>query len=223
MSEYSPLDRRPISSRDLPVFKGLASALVRLGVTANSISVAGAVAAIFSGAALAATPHLAGWDRLLWIAGAAFAQLRLVANLLDGMVAIESKTASPVGELYNEVPDRVSDTAILIGLGLAAGGHVLLGLAAALAAMFTAYVRTTAKAAGSAMDFCGPMAKQHRMFVVTLTCLYLAAAPRAWRPVCPPHPTLGIPAAALALITLGSIVTALRRLARAGTALRKKQ
>jgi phosphatidylglycerophosphate synthase len=125
-----------------------------------------------------------------------------------------------VGELYNEVPDRVSDTAILIGLGLAAGSCLILGYGAALAAMFTAYVRTTAKAAGAPMDFCGPMAKQHRMFVTTLTCIYLAASPASWRPT---WQSFGLPAAALALITFGSVVTALRRLHRAARALREKK
>jgi phosphatidylglycerophosphate synthase len=53
------------------------------------------------------------------------------------MVAIEAGTASPVGELYNEVPDRVSDTATLIGAGYAVGGHPTLGYVAACLALFT--------------------------------------------------------------------------------------
>ena len=99
-----------------------------------------------------------------------------MANLLDGMVAIGRGVASPVGELFNEVPDRVSDTAVLVGLGVAAGS-VWLGLAAALAAMATAYVRTTARAAGAPSDFGGPMAKQHRMALVTALALWCAVIP----------------------------------------------
>ncbi len=60
--------------------------------------------------------------RLTWLLAAALVQLRLLANMFDGMVAVETNTASPVGELFNEVPDRVSDAAILVGLGYAAGG-----------------------------------------------------------------------------------------------------
>ena len=51
--------------------------------------------------------------------------LSLLANLLDGMVAMGRGVASPVGELFNEVADRVSDTAILLGLGWAAGNPAL--------------------------------------------------------------------------------------------------
>jgi phosphatidylglycerophosphate synthase len=74
----------------------------------------------------------------LWLAGALLTQLRLLANLLDGMVAIGRgiAIASPAGELFNEVPDRVSDSAVFLRLGVA-GGNLTLGLAATLAAMAT--------------------------------------------------------------------------------------
>jgi phosphatidylglycerophosphate synthase len=39
--------------------------------------------------------------------------------MLDGMVALASCRDSKVGELYNEVPDRVSDAAVFIGVGYA--------------------------------------------------------------------------------------------------------
>ena len=129
----------------------------------------------FGGAALIATAGLPEIVRILWIVGAAFIQLRLLANLFDGMVAIARGTASKVGELFNEVPDRVSDSAILIGLGYAPGGQVGLGYAAALAAMMTAYVRAVGKGAGTPNEFCGPMAKQQRMFLATMTCLFCAS------------------------------------------------
>lgn len=49
-----------------------------------------------------------------------------MANLLDGMVAerlgVASSVANPLGLVYNDLPDRVSDIAILAGLGLALGG-----------------------------------------------------------------------------------------------------
>ncbi len=49
-------------------------------------------------------PERAG---LWWIFGAICVQLRLAGNMFDGMVAILKERASAVGELYNEVPDRV--------------------------------------------------------------------------------------------------------------------
>jgi phosphatidylglycerophosphate synthase len=204
-------DRRPIAARELGVFKRLATRLARAGVSANGISVAGMIAGVAAGAALWGTSRLPEHARWLWVAAALCVQLRLIANLLDGMVAIESGTASKVGELYNEVPDRVSDTATLVGLGYALGGDPILGWAAALAAMFTAYVRTTGKSAGAKHDFRGPMAKQQRMALVTLTALFMAFLPAVY-----PRAPRGV----LCVIVAGSVLTALRRLLAVAKALR---
>jgi phosphatidylglycerophosphate synthase len=192
------------------------------GVSPNAISVGGMVCGIAAGAALAATSHTGGGtERVLWLGAAALVQLRLVANLLDGMVAIGSGRATPTGELYNEVPDRVSDPAILVGLGYATGGAPGLGYIAALLALFTAYVRAIGKGAGLGSDFRGPMAKQQRMFAVTVTCVAMAALPAAWRQGwCGAHRESGLPACALAIVIVGGALTAWRRLARAGARLR---
>ena len=62
--------------------------------------------------------------------------------------AVESGIASPIGELHNEVADRVSDAAILIGAGYALGSVPELGFVTALLAVFLAYVRAQGKAVG---------------------------------------------------------------------------
>lgn len=209
-------DRRPIAARNLGVTQRMAAALVARGASPNGISVAGMVAGLGAGLAFAAVAWLpAAAATPLLLLGALLVQARLMANLLDGMVAIGRGVASPVGELYNEVPDRVSDTAVLMGLGVAAGS-LALGIGAALAAMLTAYIRTTAKAAGAPMDFAGPMAKQHRMALATGLAVWCAVIPGE----------LGGPAAVwavLVVITLGSVFTAWRRLARAAAALEAKR
>src|SRR5262249_23536590 len=141
--------------------------LARRGVRANAISVAGMAAGVLAGVALALTSRVT-LPALAWLTAAALGPAPPLADLLDGMVAIGSGRASRVGELFNEVPDRVSDAATLVGLGHAAGGLPWLGDLAAILALFVAYVRAAAKVAGAPHDYCGPMAKQHRMFVVTL-------------------------------------------------------
>jgi phosphatidylglycerophosphate synthase len=153
-----------------------------------------------------------------WLAAAVFVQLRLLANLLDGMVAIGSGKASRLGELFNEVPDRVSDAATLIGLGYAAGSMPWLGFVAAILAIFVAYVRAMVRVAGGPQDFSGPMAKQHRMFVVTVTALLCAVVPPDWQ-ASPLGSSHGLPVLALAVISVGCVITAIRRLCRAGRAL----
>jgi len=209
-------DRRPIAARDLGATQRVAAWLVARGASPNGISIAGMAAGIGAGLAFAATAWLPGAGWAFWLLGAALVQARLLANLFDGMVAIGRGVASPVGELFNEVPDRVSDTAVLLGLGVAAGS-VALGLAAALAAMATAYVRTTARAAGAPSDFSGPMAKQHRMALATALGVWCAVAPASW------SGGAWAPWVVLLAVLLGSVATAWRRLVRAAAALEARR
>jgi phosphatidylglycerophosphate synthase len=144
-----------------------------MGVTPNAISLFSIVFALLSAAALVSIAHVnAPVACGLFVLAAVGIQGRLICNLLDGMVAIEGGKKSKVGDLYNEFPDRVADSLVLIATGYAAGGEgIWLGWCAALLAALTAYVRVAGKAAGSRMHFAGPMAKQHRMALLTLTFL----------------------------------------------------
>jgi phosphatidylglycerophosphate synthase len=180
----------------------------------------GLLCGVAAGCVLAATSGLEGAAaRAAWLAGAALVQLRLLANMLDGMVALETKRVSPVGELYNEVPDRVSDAATLIGLGYAAGGEAVLGFAAACVALLIAYVRAAGAAAGAAAEFCGPMAKQQRMAVVTVVAAFGGLAPAAWQPSVGGG-GWGLAAAGLVVVVAGGLWTAGRRLRRVAGVLR---
>jgi len=210
------VDRRPIAARSHPLSQAVAAWLAHRGVSPNAISVFGLVCGMLAGLALAGTRWVDGGGAALWLAGAVLIQLRLAANMFDGMVALAKGAPSPVGELYNEIPDRVSDSAVLIGAGIA-GGDWGLGVAAALAAMATAYVRAAGKAAGALNDFSGPMAKPHRMFVMTVLAVWAAVMPRAWQPVLD---GLELPSLALLLVIVGCVVTAIRRLLRIARSLR---
>jgi phosphatidylglycerophosphate synthase len=217
--EYTP-ERRPIASRERKISKVLARALAVRGVSPNAISTAGMIAGVAAGLALVATT-LPDWQRPAFLAAAVLMQLRLLANMLDGMVAVQCQKASPVGELYNEVPDRVSDTAAFVGAGYAAGGHPVLGFSAALLALFIAYLRAEGKVAGAHQEFCGPMAKPQRVFVLTLLALYCGLAPQAWQPALAWPPELGLMGIGLGAIIAGEVWTALRRLRKIAGALKE--
>lgn len=124
-------------------------------------------------------------------------------------MAVESGLKSVHGDLYNEIPDRIADSLILVGAGYAiasAAAGPALGWTAALLAIGTAYVRVLAGSLGAPQRFLGPMAKQHRMFALTLACL-AAAVEQALRGT---NDTLLL---ALALIVFGTAVTLARRIA----------
>src|SRR5213596_2920166 len=206
------IDRRPIATRNRKWAQAATAWLAARNVSPNAISIAGMSACIVGGIALGLT-SISDY-RVLWLVAALGAQLRLTANMLDGMVALGSHRASKVGELYNEIPDRVSDAAVFIGAGFAWGGNVTLGYVATILAIFTAYVRAAGKIAGSPNEFCGPMAKQHRMLVVTLICVYAAITPRSWQMIAFNDLQIGLTTLGLAAIVVGCVITVIRRLAR---------
>ena len=212
------VDRRPVATRNRKWAQAATVWLASRNVSPNAISIAGMCACIVAGIALAAT-SIAD-DRILWIIAALGAQLRLTANILDGMVALASGRASKTGELYNEVPDRISDAAVFIGAGFAWGGNVTLGYIAIILAVFTAYIRAAGKIAGAPNEFCGPMAKQHRMLVITLICLYSAITPRSWQVITFNDSQIGLMSIGLVIIIAGCAITVVRRLSRIAHALK---
>jgi phosphatidylglycerophosphate synthase len=203
-------ERRPIAARNWRLSRRLARFLAEGRVSPNAISIAGLACGLAAGLSLAATSIVPNPGPVFWLLGAVLILLRLLANMLDGMVAVESGKASRLGELFNEVPDRISDAAVLVGLGYASGGNVTLGYLAALAAMFTTYVRAVGKTAGAPQEFCGPMAKQQRMAVVIGTAFVCAMLPNDW-----------LATAALGLTVGGCAITAARRLMRIAVNLRR--
>ena len=229
MKEEPVGDRRPIASRNLVIWQRAAQWLTKAGVSANAISVAGMVCGVAAGAGLACTGCGTGicptitTARVLFFLAAAMIQLRLLANMLDGMVAIAAGKASSVGELFNEIPDRISDTAILAGAGYAAASNPALGWAAAAVALFVTYIRALGKGMGVPGLFQGPMSKSHRMFLMTVACVYMGAAPVSWWPALQVGGrVVGPMAMALAIVIAGGILTAYRRTLRIVSAVRAR-
>jgi phosphatidylglycerophosphate synthase len=191
-------DRRPIQARSSNWAKSIAAGLARSNVTPNQISVASAIVASAGAAFL-----LAGPSTTTLLACAACIQLRLLCNLLDGMVAIEGGRQSALGSMYNEFPDRIADSVLIVALGYAVN-LPWLGWLGALAAALTAYIRLFGPTQGLAQDFRGPMAKQHRMAVMTIGCI-AAAIETAF------HASQWSLLAALSLIAAGGVLTCFTR------------
>jgi phosphatidylglycerophosphate synthase len=213
--------RRPLRSRQSR-WAGLAAGwLVRRHVQPNTISLASVAFAVLAGVCLAATSMPVAVPRvLLLLVAAASIQLRLVCNLLDGMVAIEGGLKTRSGELYNEVPDRVADTLILVGAGYGVAwgpSASTLGWVAATLAITTAYVRLLGVSVGAPQYFIGPMAKQHRMAVLTAAC-FVGVLETV---LAQPH-TGGALGLSLLVIILGLIVTVGRRLQRIAADLERR-
>lgn len=159
-------NRRPLTSRGTGWAEKLTKALLKTPVTPNQISMFGIVFAAAGAEAMLFSIDLA-W---LWLVAALLIQLRLLSNMMDGLVAVEGKRGSPTGALYNELPDRAEDLLLLVAAGYAAGADWLGWLAAALA-ISAAYVRAVGASLGFGQDYRGPMAKPHRMAALTAGAL----------------------------------------------------
>jgi phosphatidylglycerophosphate synthase len=110
----------------------------------------------------------AGHRTWLLFVAPAFCYLRLWFNMLDGMVAIASGKASWRGEILNDLPDRVSDILIFVGVAHSGLCSPFSGYWAALMAVLTAYVGMFGQAVGVQREFSGIMAKPWRMVVLHL-------------------------------------------------------
>jgi phosphatidylglycerophosphate synthase len=190
--------RRPIATRANRWAIALSNTLTRSAVTPNQISLLSIFFASLGAASLA-------WAKSPWLllACAICVQLRLLCNLLDGMVAIEGGKKTKSGPIFNEFPDRIADSVLLVALGYAAA-QPWLGWLGALLAALTAYVRVFGGSLGQVQIFAGPMAKPHRMAVLTAACVF-AAAELQW------SGTRYALLAAAGLIAFGSLLTCIIR------------
>jgi phosphatidylglycerophosphate synthase len=168
---YEPASRRPIADLFRRTADAAVLACVRLGVHPDVVSYSSMVAALLAA--------LCFWQagRSLWllIPAAGFCYVRLWLNMLDGMVALAEGKASRRGELVNELPDRVSDVLIFVGVAHSGLCRPLSGYWAAIFALFTAYMGTLGQAVAGRREFGGLMSKPWRMVVLHLGAWLLLA------------------------------------------------
>lgn len=173
MEHEDEANRRPLAVRSLSVTKRIAVWLSKKNITPNQISL---MSMLFAGSGLAFAAGYYYFPSPIWLILFPLAiQLRLLCNLFDGMVAVEGGKKTPAGELFNDVPDRIADPLLIIAAGLIAQSQIAMPLAwvSALLAVLTAYVRVLGVSMGCEADFRGPMAKQHRMALLTFVSLLM--------------------------------------------------
>lgn len=163
-------NRRELSARKINLFHKLAHFLVSLGLTPNQISILSSFISLLTGFIFFTISKVEENKILFLILAIVGVQLRLLCNLIDGLMAVEGGLKSKSGELFNDVPDRFSDVFIILGAGYLTSSMEL-SWTVCLFAILTAYIRTLGASLTGRHDFVGPMAKQHRMFFITLGAL----------------------------------------------------
>jgi phosphatidylglycerophosphate synthase len=180
------------------ILRPLEDALVRRRVHPDVLTGLAVGAAAAGGLCLA----LAASAAALLLLVPAFAGLRLILNLLDGMVARRTGQARPIGELWNELGDRVADTLFIGGLAFHPAVDPRLALSAVIASVLASYAGITAKAAGASRQYAGILSKPGRMIVLAI------AAPLAFLTNDPSWLVI-----AAGVILVGALVTLIQRVA----------
>jgi phosphatidylglycerophosphate synthase len=171
--------------------------LVRHRISADIVTWAAVPIALVGGICLALSATAPG---LLLVVPLA-ATLRLGLNLLDGMVARESGATHPLGELWNELGDRLADTLFIGGLAFHPQVDPRLALGAVIAAILASYIGITARAAGGRRQYGGLMSKPGRMATLSVAALMtLVTGDPAWLTV------------AAWVILVGAVLTAIVRI-----------
>jgi phosphatidylglycerophosphate synthase len=164
MGEYQPTSHRPIAQIFRRTGKGAANLCVRLGIPPDAISYLSILAAL----AAALCFWKSGRNTWLLIIAPLFCYLRLWFNMLDGMVAVAAGKASARGEIVNDLPDRVSDVIIFVGVAHSDLMSPLIGYWTAIVSVLTAYVGLFGQAIGRRREFGGIMSKPWRMVALSL-------------------------------------------------------
>lgn len=178
MTEYRPTSRRPIADMFRRTATGVVALCLRFDIHPDVVSYLSIVA---SAAAAVCFWQAGSRTWLLWVAPV-LCYIRLWMNMLDGMVALASGKASPRGEILNELPDRISDVLIFVGVAHSGLNSPLSGYWAAILALLTAYVGVLGQAVGAQREFGGLMAKPWRMVILHAGAWLTALWPSAGSP-----------------------------------------
>lgn len=187
------------------LLRPLVGGLVRLGLTANQVTVAALLMSLAVGAAIFLRPA-AGWPLLL-LPAALLARMAL--NAIDGMMAREHGQRSRLGAILNELGDVLSDAALYLPLARVPGFEPVLVAPLVVLAVASETAGVLALAVGAERRYDGPMGKSDRAFVFGLLGLLLGlgVAPGRW---------LDLVLAAVLLLLLVTIVNRARRALAAG-------
>ena len=162
-----------------PVAKGL----VRLGVSANAVTVVGAISTIIISLGTGVT----GW----LFAGAVLLTLAVIFDALDGSVAALTTGGTEFGAFLDSTLDRIADWAVLAGVIVYFALHTdwsaaqssgwmmwvaVIGIAAALCSIMTAFVTSYARARAEAVGFSASngIATRSDRLVITIVAIAVA-------------------------------------------------
>ncbi|MEU6857379.1 phosphatidylinositol phosphate synthase [Glycomyces sp. NPDC046736] len=145
----------------------VARALIRVGVSANAVTVAGTAIVVAASLTLLSQGHL--------LAGLIVVGLSVLTDMLDGAIARVKGTTSRFGALLDSTCDRVADGAMLAGLGywLLTEDRFLgcaLALSALIASQVVSYIKARTESLGGECNV-GIAERPERLIIAGLAVL----------------------------------------------------
>lgn len=151
------------------LLRPLNASLVRMGVTANMVTLAALFFSLLLGLVIAVFPEsqLALLLLPLWLF------LRMALNAIDGMLAREHAMQSRLGAVFNEMGDVFSDAALYLPLALVPGLNAIMIVTLVLLAVMTEMIGVVGIQIGASRRYDGPFGKSDRAFAFGLIGLLL--------------------------------------------------
>lgn len=135
--------------------------LFRMGITANTVTVAAALVSLLVAAAVWCC---APAQPLLYLLLPLWMLLRMALNAVDGMLAREFGQQSTLGAYLNELCDVVADAALFLPFALLPGVSPTLVVLLVFAALISEYAGVMGPMIGASRRYDGPMGKSDRAF-----------------------------------------------------------
>ncbi|MCV3240235.1 CDP-alcohol phosphatidyltransferase family protein [Mesorhizobium sp. ZC-5] len=150
-----------------PICRGLAAS----GVTANQVTIAGAVISVSTGITLS---WWSAHPAIFWLLPLVLL-VRMALNALDGMLAREFGQASKLGAYLNELADVVSDTALILPFVFVAPFGIWGVMAFAITAILAELAGVLGQATGGIRAYDGPFGKSDRALALALLAAIVAS------------------------------------------------
>jgi phosphatidylglycerophosphate synthase len=131
-------------------------------------------AAILVAAGMSILIYLSTTNRYLLLFVAAGVPIRLAMNALDGQVSRALGLADPMGEVKNELGDRLADMLIFVSFCFVPEIPLAISITALCITFLVAYVGILSKALTGVREYAGIMGKPDRMTVIAIMAVLVA-------------------------------------------------
>ena len=160
------------------LLRPLSAALVRVGLSANEVTLGALLLSVAHGAWLALMPG-SPWPLLL-LPVTLF--LRMAFNAIDGMMAKEHGQASAQGAVLNEISDAIADAALYLPFALIPGLDAPLVVLVVVAGIVAKMTGALGPMLGAKRNYAGPLGKSDRAFAFGLLAVLIGVglAPGLW-------------------------------------------